>query len=865
MATDLEALVIQLSADIKGYEREMRKARGVTNKEARAVEKRFQTMQRNLDGIGKSAARSITRPLAGIAAALGTREVMRMTAEWADMNAALTNVTGSAEAGREAMDRLSGVARRTMSDVGQVVSAFEDMAPTLNALGLALDDQLDFVEALNNALDISGKRGEEARSIMQAFSRAMARGRLDGTNLNTVIERGGRVATTLADAMGVSVIELRRLGREGKIGREQMLAMSGQLATLRAEAEAMPTTIQDGFRVLNNALLEYIGRGDEAVGISRSIGEALEIIADNFDTVADTALKLAAVIAGALVGRSIGRMVTTLGTAATALVGFANAARAATTVAGLATAIRGLSSAAGPVGALIGSVVAGGLVLYASRASQAITDTDKLRDALKSFNVTAPETEAALKAVASALDELGGQQFLDDMKAIEDGLVQVHDAALDVIDRISEMPHLKPDSSIVPALRNILEEARKGKISAEEATAAIKELGGSGQHLTGLFLQFANLTAGIANMAAEARQAKADLESLANVDSQGRTTDQAAAARSRTEDFLSEQQRINNMTRDQIALEREVEKVRAEAAEAAATLSEEQIQQLARERLAAEERRREMARTPSAPRAPKTPKAERVDTTILDANADRFNQLLSDRAELMRNLNTPTDEYLQKLREIQLLMSAGLISPEEAAALEGHFRRLLPEAQALESALRSAFDGIFDDPIRALEDLGKQLAKIAIQMALMKLLPGTFGEGGTFPLMGYSGGGYTGAGGKYQPAGIVHKGEYVMDAATVKAAGGPAVMESIRRGLRGYADGGYVGPSVPGASRGIGGTSVQIIDQRKAGSPPIETSKQRGPDGREIIRMVVADEMARGSYDKPMRGRYGARPQQVKY
>ncbi|SCB37635.1 phage tail tape measure protein, lambda family [Bradyrhizobium shewense] len=52
----------------------------------------------------------------------------------------------------------------------------------------------------------------------------------------------------------------------------------------------------------------------------------------------------------------------------------------------------------------------------------------------------------------------------------------------------------------------------------------------------------------------------------------------------------------------------------------------------------------------------------------------------------------------------------------------------------------------------------------------------------------FADGGYTGPGGKYEPAGIVHKGEYVMDAVTVRRVG-VANLDS----LRGYADGGLVG------------------------------------------------------------------------
>ncbi|HET7407967.1 MAG TPA: hypothetical protein VFJ21_12645 [Mycobacteriales bacterium] len=64
----------------------------------------------------------------------------------------------------------------------------------------------------------------------------------------------------------------------------------------------------------------------------------------------------------------------------------------------------------------------------------------------------------------------------------------------------------------------------------------------------------------------------------------------------------------------------------------------------------------------------------------------------------------------------------------------------------------------------------------------------------------FSEGGYTGPGPRLQPAGVVHAGEFVMDAATVDAAGGPAAMYEMRRRLRGYESGGYV--DLPGYAGG---------------------------------------------------------------
>lgn len=62
-------------------------------------------------------------------------------------------------------------------------------------------------------------------------------------------------------------------------------------------------------------------------------------------------------------------------------------------------------------------------------------------------------------------------------------------------------------------------------------------------------------------------------------------------------------------------------------------------------------------------------------------------------------------------------------------------------------------------------------------------------------LGGFSEGGYTGAGGKYQPAGVVHKGEVVWSQEDIARAGGVGVVEQLRKGGAGFADGGIVSPS----------------------------------------------------------------------
>ena len=69
------------------------------------------------------------------------------------------------------------------------------------------------------------------------------------------------------------------------------------------------------------------------------------------------------------------------------------------------------------------------------------------------------------------------------------------------------------------------------------------------------------------------------------------------------------------------------------------------------------------------------------------------------------------------------------------------------------------------------------------------------------PHVDFAVGGYTGAGGRLQPAGVVHKGEVVWSQADVARWGGPGVVEAMRT-WRGYDKGGFVGDAIGGHDLG---------------------------------------------------------------
>jgi lambda family phage tail tape measure protein len=115
----------------------------------------------------------------------------------------------------------------------------------------------------------------------------------------------------------------------------------------------------------------------------------------------------------------------------------------------------------------------------------------------------------------------------------------------------------------------------------------------------------------------------------------------------------------------------------------------------------------------------------------------------------------------------------------------------------------------------------------------------------------YADGGYTGAGGKYEAAGIVHKGEVVFSQADVRRNGGVSRVEQMR--LRGYANGGYVGAAPMPKQGGGQQLVVNVINQS---SQPVE-ARQSAPqfDGERFVQNVVLSDIRRnGPIGQAMRG-----------
>ncbi len=262
---------------------------GVARRGVQSISQQLNEAKTQLIGLAKS--------YAGL---YGARALAGMADSWSDMTSRIRVNIGATEDAGAVMQRLASVARGTYSSLESTADSFARNAATLGALGKSTRQQLDYTEALNNALVVSGAKGQAFQQVQDALGKAMATGSLRGIELNTVLSQGTRVAQVLAKELGTTVIGLRQMGESGQITGDVLFsALTKNMKTLRAEAESMPATIGDAFTLLRNSLLETIGVFDQQHKVSESMASGLIVVADNMSTLVTVASGMAASVAAA--------------------------------------------------------------------------------------------------------------------------------------------------------------------------------------------------------------------------------------------------------------------------------------------------------------------------------------------------------------------------------------------------------------------------------------------------------------------------------------------------------------------------------------------------------------------------------------
>ncbi|MBL4928008.1 phage tail tape measure protein [Fuscibacter oryzae] len=237
------------------------------------------------------------------------------------------------------------------------------------------------------------------------------------------------------------------------------------------------------------------------------------------------------------------------------------------------------------------------------------------------------------------------------------------------------------------------------------------------------------------------------------------------------------------------------------------------------------------------------------------------------RAELLvaaqRDGKAVTPELIAQIDQLAAAHArAGAAAAKAADDLEKVQKRGEAGAEALTGIFTSVLTGA-KSAEEAVAELLMQMAEAQFNKAFMSL----FGEGGAGGglaswiggLLGFADGGFTGPGGKYEPAGVVHRGEFVFSKETVARLGAGNLARLHESARRGYAEGGLVSPTGNMArltsarpmdsGEGVPAISISapITVNGSAGTPEqnADLAKQMARESESMFRGIIRDELVK--------------------
>ena len=301
-----------LHADVKaGFE-------AVGNQAQQASEK----VRAEVGKIG-SGLSGLTKLLAGLASVGFAKSVLDTADAMQSINSQVRQVTSSETEYLAVQRQLLDVANNTRASLESTANLYVSTSRALKDYGYTQQEILKFTEATNNAMTIGNVGAQQQAAALMQLSQALSSGLLRGDEFNSIAEAAPILLDTIAEYMGKSSKEIRKLGSEGQLTADVIFkAISGASEKFGEQAAKIPMTMGQALIVFSNNWQSMVSKLLNDSGTMSGIAAIIKLIADNLTLVVPIVAGFAVAVAAAtaqVIGLNVAMLANPFGIIAVAI------------------------------------------------------------------------------------------------------------------------------------------------------------------------------------------------------------------------------------------------------------------------------------------------------------------------------------------------------------------------------------------------------------------------------------------------------------------------------------------------------------------------------------------------------------------
>lgn len=283
----IQPLSFKITADTSGLTAGLNQAlgqlRGVGDRVKQSFSGVTQEATSSLGSVGSAVTGMVGRlgVMAGVYASLrGIQAFAEMSDQAAMAAARIQGLTGSIQATKDAQAALFEMSQRLQAPLADALSSFSRMLPAVQSLGGGVKETTRLTEIMMTTAKLSGASAAEAGASAMQFAQALSSGVLQGDELRSIMENNGTLTRLLADGLGVSIGQLRKMGEEGKLTADLVAnVLLGQYSTIQAKAAELPGTVGGAWTEIRNAFTLLVTTVSTQSGVFSAFAELMKEVA----------------------------------------------------------------------------------------------------------------------------------------------------------------------------------------------------------------------------------------------------------------------------------------------------------------------------------------------------------------------------------------------------------------------------------------------------------------------------------------------------------------------------------------------------------------------------------------------------------